>query len=128
MSVLDGGSQVYDQLTYIDTIHRYIHTYIHMHTHIHTDRLVDKCMHIGVNWQVSVRKALPKFITLQFQIIVSPLIVWIFCRTPLSYLDPPPPPPPPKKKKTDQKPRDNEMKQEEQNDEYINAFDFLNNF
>ena len=100
-----------------------------MHTHIHTDRLVDKCMHIGVNWQVSVRKALPKFITLQFQIIVSPLIVWIFCRTPLSYLDPPPPrPPPPKKKKTDQKPRDNEMKQEEQNDEYIHAFDFLNNF
>ena len=98
-----------------------------MHTHIHTDRLVDKCMHIGVNWQVSVRKALPKFITLQFQIIVSPLIVWIFCRTPLSYLDPPPPSPP-KKKKTDQKPRDNEMKQEEQNDEYINAFDFLNNF
>ena len=72
-----------------------------MHTHIHTDRLVDKCMHIGVNWQVSVRKALPKFITLQFQIIVSPLIVWIFCRTPLSYLDPTPPhpPPPPKKKK-----------------------------
>ena len=56
-----------------------------MHTHIHTDRLVDKCMHIGVNWQVSVRKALPKFITLQFQIIVSPL-VWIFCRTPISYI------------------------------------------
>ena len=101
-----------------------------MHTHIHTDRLVDKCMHIGVNWQVSVRKALPKFITLQFQIIGSPLFVWIFCRTPLYYLDPPPPlpPPPQKKKKTDQKPRDNEMKQEEQNDEYINAFDFLNNF
>ena len=103
-----------------------------MHTHIHTDRLVDKCMHIGVNWQVSVRKALPKFITLQFQIIVSPLIVWIFCRTPLSYLDPPPPQKKKrkkrKKKKTDQKPRDNEMKQEEQNDEYINAFDFLNNF
>ena len=103
-----------------------------MHTHIHTDRLVDKCMHIGVNWQVSVRKALPKFITLQFQIIVSPLIVWIFCRTPLSYLAPPPPKKKKrkkrKKKKTDQKPRDNEMKQEEQNDEYINAFDFLNNF
>ena len=80
-----------------------------MHTHIHTDRLVDKCIHIGVNWQVSVRKALPKFITLQFQIIVPPLInVWIFCRTPLSCLDPPPPPPPPPPKKKKKKKKNKE--------------------
>ena len=37
MSVVDGGSQVYDQLTYIDTIHRYIDTYICTHTYTQID-------------------------------------------------------------------------------------------
>ena len=75
--------------------------------------------------------------------IVSQLInFWIFCRTPLSYLAPPRVITFPDfvlqifqrllkrivLNKEPQKQRVNEMEQEEQEDEYINAFDFLNNF
>ena len=83
------------------------------------------------------------FVTLQFQMIVPQLInFWIFCRTSLSYLVPPRLITFPDfvlqifqrllkrivLNKEPQKQRVNEMEQEEQEDEYINAFDFLNNF
>ena len=82
-----------------------------------------------------------EILSLQFRIIVHrPINFWIFCRINLFLFGPPNPAPPPPLhifqrllkrivlNKESQKQGINEMEQEEQEDEYINVFDFLNNF